>query len=242
MITRWRNRKRSASLNRRSDAMGGGSEGWDGAGLLTLYERGQHQGARARVALLAGAAVGRDAAGLTLGDLDRAIWALRTDVVGRGGAATARCAACGARLDFALPEGFAPPDAAAMVARVVWGGASHDLRLPRLSDMAAGEFGPERLNPEAPWGEAGFAEAAEAALEAADPGLRVQLRLSCAECGAEGVQDFDPAAYFWAEVEDMARRLVADVARLARHYGWSEAEITAMTPARRALYLTEALR
>ncbi|MGV8986161.1 MAG: hypothetical protein ACOH2H_07755 [Cypionkella sp.] len=223
--------------------MAGGSA-WGGAGLLTLYERGHSADARARAALLADAAIGGDAPveDLTLGDLDRAIWSLRTQVMGSGGEATSTCLACGTRMEFQLPDGFAPPPPVSTVAQVDWRGQTYALRLPRLSDLGRHGLGPQHLNPSAPWDDAGFADAAEQALEAADPALHIQIALSCPECGGDAVQDFDPAAFFWAEVEDMARRLVSDVARLARLYGWSEAEITAMSPRRRALYLAEAAR
>jgi hypothetical protein len=214
----------------------------DGAWLLTLYEGGLSAAPRARAALLAGAALGQSAEGLTLGDVDRAIWSLRQALVGEGGEATTNCPVCGARMEFALPPGFAPPPAVASVAQVHWQGQSHDLRLPLLSDLGRAGFGPAHLNPDAPWSDPGFAAAAEAALEAADPALRLQIALLCPDCATETLQDFDPAAYVWAELAEMARRLVREVADLARHYHWSEADITAMSPLRRALYLAEASR
>jgi hypothetical protein len=41
----------------------------------------------------------------------------------------------------------------------------------------------------------------------------------------------------WAEVDVRARRLLADVATLARTYGWTEPEVLALSEARRAAYL-----
>jgi hypothetical protein len=44
-------------------------------------------------------------------------------------------------------------------------------------------------------------------------------------------------SFFWREIQSAARRIVLEVDALARSYGWSEAEILNMTPARRQLYL-----
>lgn len=70
----------------------------------------------------------------------------------------------------------------------------------------------------------------EAAAEAA-------LDLRCPECDAGWTASFDIGAIFWKEVEADARRLLAEVAALAQHFGWPEAELLAMSPARRRAYL-----
>lgn len=74
----------------------------------------------------------------------------------------------------------------------------------------------------------------EAALDAVLPGFEPELRFDCPECGARTGWWFEP-------LEWIARHTgvaFADVDRLARRYGWSEAEILAMLPARRRLYLS----
>lgn len=210
----------------------------DGGALLDLYQSGRAADGPARLAVLARAA-GADAATLPLAELDRRIWALRADWLGAAaGEAVCTCPACGGRLEFTLPAGFALPPAATQTVSVAWRGRDHALRQPRLSDIGPTGLDPRRLG-EGPWDDPGFAEAAARALQAADPALGLGFAMTCPDCGAALEQLFDPAGYFWAEIEDLARRLLHEVALLARAFGWSEAEILAMPPARRALYLSE---
>lgn len=63
------------------------------------------------------------------------------------------------------------------------------------------------------------------------------LDLRCPECGAEWTSGFDIGLIFWKEVEADARRLLAEVATLAERFGWSEADLLAMSPIRRQAYL-----
>jgi hypothetical protein len=61
--------------------------------------------------------------------------------------------------------------------------------------------------------------------------------VECPGCGARELLDFDIARFLWAEVRAAARRLLAEVHELASAYGWSERDITTMSPARRYAYL-----
>lgn len=74
-------------------------------------------------------------------------------------------------------------------------------------------------------------------LKAADPQADLSLPLSCPECGGAWEAPFDPAAFLWQEVRASVSRIFRDVHDLARAYGWSEAEILALPPARREAYL-----
>lgn len=210
----------------------------DGGALLDLYQDGRAGDGPARLALLARAA-GADAATLPLAELDRRIWALRADWLGPvAGEAVCACPACGGRLEFTLPAGFTLPPAVADTVTVAWQGRDHVLRAPRLSDIGPRGLDPRRLG-DGPWDDPGFLGAAARALQSADPALGLSFAMTCPDCGAAVEQLFDPAGYFWAEIEDMARRLLHDIAVLARAFGWSEAEILAMPAARRRLYLSE---
>lgn len=210
----------------------------DGGALLDLYQNGRAADGPARLALLARAA-GADAATLPLAELDRRIWALRADWLGApSGEAVCACPACGGRLEFTLPAGFALPAAGTGPVSVAWQGRDHVLRQPRLADISVHGLDPRRLG-NGPWDDPGFVRAAARALQAADPALGLSFAMACPDCGAAVEQLFDPAGYFWAEIEDMARRLLHEIAMLARAFGWSEAEILAMSPARRRIYLTE---
>lgn len=71
----------------------------------------------------------------------------------------------------------------------------------------------------------------------ADPQADVQLALSCPACGYAWQTAFDIVSHLWTEVEAYARRLLGEIHVLACAYGWREAEILEMTPARRDIYL-----
>lgn len=75
------------------------------------------------------------------------------------------------------------------------------------------------------------------ALAAADPLATIDLAINCPACGGTIVALHDPAVHLARAVDSGARRVVSDVALLARSFGWSEAEILAMGPQRRAAYL-----
>ena len=61
--------------------------------------------------------------------------------------------------------------------------------------------------------------------------------MSCPGCGHQWEIQFDIVSYFWAELNDWAKRMLRMVSRLAGAYGWSEDHILNMSPRRRQLYL-----
>jgi hypothetical protein len=71
----------------------------------------------------------------------------------------------------------------------------------------------------------------------ADPQADVQLALTCPACGHQWQAPFDIASFFWSEIDAWARRILHAVHTLASAYGWREADILAMSPRRRQLYL-----
>lgn len=78
-------------------------------------------------------------------------------------------------------------------------------------------------------------------LAAADPRAEVLLRLVCPACEHAWRAPLDIAGTVWHELEIAARRVLREVHLLARSYGWNEAEVLALTPARRRAYLEMAL-
>jgi hypothetical protein len=65
----------------------------------------------------------------------------------------------------------------------------------------------------------------------------IRCVLPCAHCGQRAALDFDVAGFVWREIQVTARRLMAEIHRLASAYGWSEKAVVRMSAARRAAYL-----
>jgi hypothetical protein len=70
-----------------------------------------------------------------------------------------------------------------------------------------------------------------------DPGAELELALTCPSCGNEWKSPFDIASFLWIELDAFAKRLLREVATLARSYGWRETDILALSPVRRQAYL-----
>lgn len=94
--------------------------------------------------------------------------------------------------------------------------------------------GAEALSPSL--SEAAIAELAHQ-MAARDPHATIELDLQCSACDARWLLDFDIEAFFWSEITAQAKRLLREVHLLARAYGWREADILALSAARRQLYL-----
>ncbi len=58
-----------------------------------------------------------------------------------------------------------------------------------------------------------------------------------AACRHQWLATFDVVTFFWNEIEGWAQRIVHDIHVLASAYSWSEADILALSPARRQRYL-----
>lgn len=71
----------------------------------------------------------------------------------------------------------------------------------------------------------------------ADPQANVPIDISCCACNHQWRSLFDIVSFFWAEINPWAFRVLREVHTLAVIYGWREAEILAMSPRRRQLYL-----
>lgn len=75
------------------------------------------------------------------------------------------------------------------------------------------------------------------ALEAFDPLLAFAFTMTCPVCGGAAEHALDLEALALARLQARQTRLLRDVHRLARAYGWTEAEILAVPSSRRACYL-----
>ncbi|MGA2350004.1 MAG: hypothetical protein ABSF70_06180 [Terracidiphilus sp.] len=76
-------------------------------------------------------------------------------------------------------------------------------------------------------------------LAQADPLAEILLDFQCPVCEESFEESLDLASFFWSELEGRARRLLLDVHTLASAYGWSEAEILALSARRRNFYLKQ---
>ncbi|NEO19102.1 MULTISPECIES: phage baseplate protein [unclassified Moorena] len=70
-----------------------------------------------------------------------------------------------------------------------------------------------------------------------DPQGEMLLNLNCPACGHGWQVLFDIVSFFWIELSAQAKRLLRQVHRLARFYGWREADILSMSTVRRQFYL-----
>jgi hypothetical protein len=65
----------------------------------------------------------------------------------------------------------------------------------------------------------------------------ISFALQCAACAHSWDLAFDVASFLWSEVSLLAKRYLYEVHTLAWAYGWREADILAMSAARRRFYL-----
>jgi hypothetical protein len=122
-----------------------------------------------------------------------------------------------------LESAAAAPDAASVRAALL-------TRCVLAAAVSTGAVAPEDLP-------APVVAAVGEAMSRADPQAAAEVALACPACAHRWTVAFDVGAFLWAEVQDWAQHILRDVGTLAATYGWSEAEILALSPARRRAYL-----
>lgn len=70
-----------------------------------------------------------------------------------------------------------------------------------------------------------------------DPQADIQIMLACPACAERWSAAFDIVTYLWSEINAWALHLLREVHQLASAYSWHEADILALSPMRRQLYL-----
>jgi hypothetical protein len=70
-----------------------------------------------------------------------------------------------------------------------------------------------------------------------DPQATIELAMNCPQCSHGWNALFDVVTFFWGEIQAWSIRMLRDVHELASAYGWREADIFALSPARRQTYL-----
>ncbi len=195
---------------------------------------------------------------LPLGQIHLALVQLRRAIFGNRIEGYADCEACGVRLDLPLDAGQllqAGQPATAEASVVV---AGQRFRAPTSRDLAAlnavhdppgaATLLMERCRIGSPDREAAAGdaipaaappiEAVSAALEELDPAADLALTVDCGACGHQGELHLDVLSLLWEELGSRVRSLLLEVHRLARAYGWREAEILGLSRQRRAAYLS----
>jgi hypothetical protein len=231
------------------------------ADLVAAWEQGSGRTPVGRGESLLGA-LGIDAVrrrDLSVGQRDTLLMDLRGRLFGTAVTALAACPACGEQLEvtFDLDDVRArPPGDPTEPVEVEHEGYTVRARPPTTGDLAALDTAVPR--PDAPDrllercvldarrvdGEVAVGELPdvvrarlETLLAEADPQADVQVVLTCPDCGRTWSALFDIVSFLWQELDAWARGLVVEVHDLASVYGWSEADILAMSPYRRSLYL-----
>jgi hypothetical protein len=243
--------------------------GLSAARILEAWERGKGRSTVERALALIAAGMPEsslsDLAELSLGQRDLLLLRLRELTLGSHLKCYTDCPRCGVTIDFSVLVGdiwFPGPQLPGDGRRerlAAPGGYEIEFRLPNSRDfdaaakcrgveearaqllgrtiLAARHKGRDVASADLP--EKVIAAVAER-LEQCDPQAETPLVLACGRCGNRWQLLLDIANFLWSEVSALAERLLLDVHALARFYGWSEAEILAMSAARRDFYLEHA--
>jgi hypothetical protein len=223
--------------------------------LLSLWERGVVRHALDRSAMLASFArpelLPQAVPDLPLGEITVSLLRLREAIFGPRIRSHVDCEQCGQRLELTLDAmelGLPMPHGESVVTGVDVAGLR--VRPPTLRDMAvvANEQEATRAarkllecctiqGDAASLPEVLFRDV-EDALEAADPNADLAFEVHCEACGGPSTAQLDVGELLWDEISARARALLGEVHLLARAYGWTESEILALSPARRASYLS----
>jgi hypothetical protein len=196
-----------------------------------------------------------DAADWPIGRRNRALAQLRTAFFGPALRGWTECPQCREQLEFEWDARGVNDDASCECGEPIRL-RGRAFRLPTSRDLAQVATEPDprtaairlmeqcSLDPRAGAEEQESSEWTEADIDAlgeqmalADPRAEVALHFDCPACGASFDERLDLAAFVWAEIEGQAKRLLLDVHTLASAYGWSEAEIVSLAPARREFYI-----
>lgn len=233
------------------------------AELLNVWEHGlSHSPAQRALTLLAAACPEtpvEQLGQLSIGQRDARLLELRTRIFGPRFTSIATCPKCGERLEFAvsgdelrLPASVESSEALALI-RGDW---EVRFRLPNSLDLAALDpaadveanrriiferclIAAHRDGAPVPANELPtdvIAAVAERMAEA-DPQADVEFSLTCPQCRHVWQAPLDIVSYFWSEIHAWAGRILREVHVFASAYGWSEADVLALSPWRRQAYL-----
>jgi hypothetical protein len=185
----------------------------------------------------------------TLGQRNRRMLQLHAGLFDRAIEARVACTKCETQNEFAVPreEILAAPmaDADAIVEMPVSGGNVR-FRQPRLADIAIASTAGDpkaaliRLCSLSEAGELALCEADALAVhyEALDPLANISIDTPCAQCGSAISATVELADFVASDIIRLVDGLFRDIDSIASAYGWSEADILALPPDRRARYIS----
>lgn len=222
--------------------------------MLDVWESARSQTPpRRALALLSAACPGssyEELAALPVGERDDRLLALRGWAFGPRLRGLSACPVCSETVEVTLPLGGLRSTANPQTEFAVsFGGEEFRARVPSTLDLLAVESVRDegaardallercllgRTLAELP---PGAGDAIVRQMAQADPGANIELALGCPACGHEWPALFNVVAFFWREIEAWSRRTLTEVHSLASAYGWTEAEILALSPRRRQVYL-----
>jgi hypothetical protein len=226
--------------------------GFEAVSVVEFWERGRARGPLSRALMLAAAATGESEASVAewpLGRREAALLRLRSACFGGAMPVSVVCPACGERLEFEIDASGAEIDDEGAQLTLANGARLRPLttadlfaaaREPSFAEGARRLLARCRLDDGPPLDDEALTEA-DRRMEEWRRRAKIGLRLACTECGHAWSDEIDAAAYLWIEIEARARDLLDEVHWLASRYGWSEAQIQALSPARRAAYLERCL-
>ncbi|MFJ9154266.1 hypothetical protein ACIRP7_40925 [Streptomyces sp. NPDC102270] len=231
------------------------------ANVLEVWEGGLDSTPAARALLIASMAMAsrgeQDVADLPLSAVNTLLLDLRCGAFGDALPCTTDCPACGDSLDVTVAAEELRPAAAggrtgeavAVPATLTTGGFTITYRALTGRDVRA-------VDPTAPGARRTLVrrcvlsisppvddlpdevlDGLASRLAELDPGADTILTLDCPQCEHRWEAALDIADHVWTDVSGYARRVLHDVHALARAYGWSEADVLSVSPARRQFYL-----
>jgi hypothetical protein len=196
---------------------------------------------------------------MSMGERDRLLLDLREQAFGTSLNATTKCPACGERLEMNFDVSEVRVEGSPKAGTPFYFNRDNyavSFRIPDSLDAVA-------LEPQADIGQNrkhllrrcvlrasrdamdisaddlpdDIVEGIAAQMAEADPQSDILIALVCPHCEHQWQVPLDVVAFFWAELNSWAVRLLREIHTLASAYGWREADILALSPKRRGLYL-----
>ncbi|MEO6003171.1 MAG: phage baseplate protein [Opitutus sp.] len=194
---------------------------------------------------------------MTVGQRDRCLLDLREAIFGSQLVGRSRCPVCAESVDLTTEVAlFRVEEAGARESTLDGPDYAVRVRTPNLGDLGfaarASDVAAMRdvlldrcvVTIDGESAAAGIARIPESAIQRIveamaerDPQANLQLDLKCPACAHAWSETFDIVEFLWTELDAWAERLLGEVHHLATAYGWTEADVLALSPQRRSRYL-----